>query len=332
MPEQREFADYDSPWKEMLENYFEDFLAFFFPQAHQGIDWAQGFVFLDKELQQIVRDAELGRRFVDKLVKVWTLAGDETWVLIHIEVQGQVDTDFAERMYVYNYRLFDKYRRHVCSLAILADERADWKPKKFSYEIWGCKASLQFPIVKLLKYRRRITELERSHNPFALVVLAHLRALASRKKPDKRLKWKTHLVKILYDKGYSRQNILELLRFMDWVLVLPKEFEQRFMATVEFYEERETMRYVTSWERIGLERGVQQGVQQGLEQGLQQGAVTTSREDVVEILKTRFASVPDSIEMMINQMNDLAALRSLLKKAVTVESPEAFQVLLESER
>ncbi len=35
----------------MLENYFEDFLNFFFPQAHQGIDWTQGFEFLDKELQ-----------------------------------------------------------------------------------------------------------------------------------------------------------------------------------------------------------------------------------------------------------------------------------------
>jgi hypothetical protein len=34
---------------------------------------------------------------------------------------------------------------------------------------------------------------------------------------------------------------------------------------------------------------------------------------------------------MINQMNDLSALKSLLKKAVTIESPEAFQALLESE-
>ena len=316
-------TDYDSPWKDMLESHFQDFLAFFFPQAYQEIDWSQGFEFLDKELQQIVRDAELGRRFVDKLVKVWTADGEETWVLIHVEVQGQVDANFAERMYVYNYRLFDKYRRHVCSLAILADERMDWHPQTFSYDIWGCKVGIRFPTVKLLKYRRRISQLEQHRNPFALVVLAHLRALASQKTPDKRLRWKTFLVKLLYDKGYSRHDILELLRFIDWVLVLPKELEERFLEVVEHYEERETMQYVTSWERIGLERG--------REQGLEQGAVATSREAVVEILKTRFHVVPDTIESMINQMNDLAALKSLLKKAVTIESPEAFQALLKSE-
>jgi hypothetical protein len=38
----------------------------------------------------------------------------------HIEVQGQVEPDFPEPMYVYNYRLFDRYHRPVASFAILA--------------------------------------------------------------------------------------------------------------------------------------------------------------------------------------------------------------------
>ncbi len=32
-------SDYDSPWKDILERYFEDFMAFFFPEAHKNIDW-----------------------------------------------------------------------------------------------------------------------------------------------------------------------------------------------------------------------------------------------------------------------------------------------------
>jgi flagellar biosynthesis/type III secretory pathway protein FliH len=55
---------YDSPWKEALKHFFPDFLDFFFPDAHSGIDWRLGYEFLDKELQQIVRDAKLGRRTV----------------------------------------------------------------------------------------------------------------------------------------------------------------------------------------------------------------------------------------------------------------------------
>lgn len=80
-------VDFDSPWKETLEYYFEDFMAFFFSQAYADIDWQRGYEFLDKELQQVVRDAEFGRRFADKLVKVWRKSGEEQWVLIHVEVR-----------------------------------------------------------------------------------------------------------------------------------------------------------------------------------------------------------------------------------------------------
>ena len=50
--------DYDSPWKEIMEVYFNDFMAFFFPDIAEEVDWDRGYTFLDKELQQVVRDAE----------------------------------------------------------------------------------------------------------------------------------------------------------------------------------------------------------------------------------------------------------------------------------
>ena len=64
-------TDFDSPWKEAIEQYFQDFLAFFFPAMHAGIDWTKGYEFLDKELERVVHDAMLGRRYADKLVKVF---------------------------------------------------------------------------------------------------------------------------------------------------------------------------------------------------------------------------------------------------------------------
>src|SRR5262249_11516950 len=124
-------TDYDSPWKEALDSFFEPCLAFFFPQAHAEIDWARGYEMKDKELQQIEPDAEHGRRVVDKLVKVWLKSGEEGWLLIHIEVQTGREGEFARRMYVYNYRIFDRHDREVISLAILADEDASWRPDHF---------------------------------------------------------------------------------------------------------------------------------------------------------------------------------------------------------
>ena len=92
-------TDYDSPWKDVLERYFTAFTAFFFPAVHEGIDWERGYTFLDKELQQIARDARLGRRYADKLIQVWRRDGDEVWVVVHVEVQGQYEANFAERMF-----------------------------------------------------------------------------------------------------------------------------------------------------------------------------------------------------------------------------------------
>jgi len=61
--------DYDSPWKEAVEHFFPEFMAFYFPDAYSQIDWSKDYAFLDNELRAVVQDAELGKRFVDKLVR-----------------------------------------------------------------------------------------------------------------------------------------------------------------------------------------------------------------------------------------------------------------------
>ena len=91
--------DYDSPWKEAIENLFEDFMTFFFPNYAAEIDWLKPYEFLDKELEKIVRDAEIGRRYADKLVKVWLKTGESIEVFIHIEVQKESEPGFPERMW-----------------------------------------------------------------------------------------------------------------------------------------------------------------------------------------------------------------------------------------
>jgi hypothetical protein len=68
-------SDFDNPWKDVLDHFFRYFLAFFFPELHAAIDWSQNYESLDKELQQLVRDSELGLRRADKLFKVWLTDG-----------------------------------------------------------------------------------------------------------------------------------------------------------------------------------------------------------------------------------------------------------------
>jgi hypothetical protein len=246
--------EYDSPWKEIIEAYFEDFMQFFFPHIHSEIDWSRGYNFLDQELQQVVRDAELGKRLADKLVRVWKLSGEETWVLIHVEIQNQEESAFGERIFVYYYRLRDKYDLPIVSLAILGDERDSWRPQSFDDELWGCEVSFRFPIIKLLDYQPQWAELEASLNPFAIVVMAHLKTKETRKQPLERKEWKFRLTRLLYERGYERQDIINLFRFIDWILELPEDLKRSFRDELERYERENQMPYVTSIERMGIEQ------------------------------------------------------------------------------
>jgi hypothetical protein len=254
--------DHDSPWKEALENRFPEFLALLFPAIHAEVDWGRDLEFLDKELQQVVQDAELGRRHTDKLVKVWACDGSETWVLIHVEVQGDAEAGFAERMYVYHYRLFDRYKVDIVSLGVLADTTKTFRPTTYRWARWGCEIEFHFPMVKLLDWRSRWAELEASDNRFALVIMAQLEAKAHIEGEERKAA-KFRLVRLMYDRGYSRSDILELFRIIDWMIRLPDDLEREFLAAVYEIEETTNMPYITSAERFGIEKGKLEGKLEG---------------------------------------------------------------------
>ena len=65
-------------------------------------------------------------------------------------------------------------------------------------------------------------ELDANANPFAVVVQAHL---ATRADPSRRLASKLGLTRRLYRRGWGKEDILKLYRFIDWVLTLPEELE-----------------------------------------------------------------------------------------------------------
>jgi Domain of unknown function (DUF4351) len=255
----------DTPWKQILEGYFPQFMAFFFPEAYSTIDWRKGFDFLDSELQQVTLEAETGKRIVDKLVKVYLRNGREEWLLLHIEIQNQKEEDFSERVYIYSTRLFDKFRRAVASFAVLGDTDPHWRPQSFHQEALGSRHDFSFQITKLVDYKERVEELANSNNPFAIVVQAHLAAQATKGKASqqRRRQRKYSLTTMLYERGWSEQEVIDLYRFIDWVLTLPLELEQAFRDDLETYERGKNMPYISAIERMGEARGEAKGKVEG---------------------------------------------------------------------
>ena len=248
---------YDNPWKSVLDALLPQALALLLPAAYKGIDWSRGWESLDKDLKKLFPKATASDRWADKLIRVCRRGGGEQIVFIHTEVQGDPVADFALRMFTTNYRIFDRYQKPVVSLAILGDDRPDWRPKSYGWTIWGCRAGIRFPSVKLWDYNDRWEELEVAAmaNPFAVVVMAHLRTKATRKDPPSRYREKLRLIRRLYESGYERHEVANVLRFVDWVMTLPEALDDQLTEDLEALEAEKKMEYVTSFERVGMKHG-----------------------------------------------------------------------------
>ncbi|MBN1486475.1 MAG: hypothetical protein JW981_02460, partial [Anaerolineae bacterium] len=206
------------------------------------------------------------------------------------------------------------------SLAVLGDENQTWRPQRYGYELWGCKACLEFPTVQLLDYRERWAELEQSDNPFAVIVMAHLKTQETRQDVMARKDWKFSLLRRLYEHGYRRNDVVNLFMFIDWLMNLPPELEQALRQELRNYEEEQQMDYMTSFERAGYQRGVKEGIEQGIEQ--------TTKEAILKVLEVRFGKLPDTVELPVTKMKDLARLKTLLEKTAAVNSLNEFEALL----
>ncbi|MGV8118943.1 MAG: hypothetical protein AB2L14_04175 [Candidatus Xenobiia bacterium LiM19] len=252
----------DDGWKIVLGHYLDDFLEFFFPHISAEVERGR-YDFKDNELQSLSRRARTGKRIADSLVKVFLRNGEEKWLLIHIEIQGKAEKSFEERLFIYSYRIYDRHKKDVVTLAVLTDDQKDYRPSGFEMGRWGCRHRFEFPSVKLYDYRERIDELEKSSNPFAVVVLAHLRHSETKRKTRTRLFWKLSMAKALESKGFGRNMREDLYLFIDWLLALPEELEKEFIEEMKKFEEGKQMAYISSAERLGIKKGIEKGIEKG---------------------------------------------------------------------
>ncbi|MFM6593738.1 MAG: DUF4351 domain-containing protein, partial [Dolichospermum sp.] len=196
-------------------------------------------------------------------------------------------------------RIFDSFGQPATSLAILCDTNREWRPSNYGYNYPQTKLNFEFGSIKLLDYQQQWQELENSKNPFATVVMAHLKTQETRSYPQERKIWKFSLIRRLYDLGLQEQDIRNLYRFIDWVMILPKPLENQLWSEYKQFEQERTMRYITTGERIGYERGIEEGRQEGRQEGKKDEATNL----LLRILSKRFGKLGDSYIQNINSLN-----------------------------
>ena len=309
-------SEFDAPWKLAVEEHLEPFLALCFPAVHRLIDWRVTPVFLDTELQQIAPDHSRGARSVDKLVKVRLRNGKEEWLLIHVEIQAQRDKDFAERMWIYYYRIWDRFGQRVISLTVLADDQPDWRPCVYETSLGGCALRFEFPMLKVLDFNEPEKEFEKSGNVFALLIAAHQAALKTRHNAPERCRERFRLVRYLYMRGMGRTQMIGLFRLVSWLTRLPPDFELQFRQDLAIFEQTEkAMELLSPIELMAMEKGREEGREEGRE---------ATRSTIVEALETRFGPVSAEARGKVQLLTNEDTLRRGLRLSITASSLENF--------
>ena len=255
--------NYDILWKGVLEEVFDDLLRFLFPNANELFDMEKGFEFLDKELAKIHTEPAIrsDTRFVDKLVKVYQRDGSEEWILVHVEVQGTNDPEFAERMFKYYYRIFDRYNRPVTAIAILTGRDGKNMTDRYERSYLGTKLAYQYNTLCILDFTDK--ELEENENIFALVLLAAKKTLLKGKDLDKRLlNEKLLIARMLFERGlFSKKKLQGIWSFLNlYVQFENPETNHIFVEQIDLITgKKDTMGVIEQLAEIRKEEGREEG-------------------------------------------------------------------------
>lgn len=234
-------------------------------------------------------------------------------------MQGRANRGFARRLFVYNYRIGEKHPgAQVASLAVITETKQHVEGR-YEMSNWGCSLVFTFPCVQIADYAARWAELETHPNPFAVVVMAQLKALETRGDNKRRFAWKRNLILGLYKRGFDRRRIVALLKFMDWAMRLPKGLEQRIQRTIHKIEEGKKMPYITSWERMAKEEGLLEGRTKGHAEGRAEGRAEGQQEGIQE-------GVLSSLRLLI--AHRFGALSKTVESRLRKLSPEQLQNLM----
>jgi predicted transposase YdaD len=256
--------------KAVFKDYFTDMLWFLYPDADHIFDKSKAFDFLDKELLELYpdRNNKGGTRHVDLLVKVFLIDGIENWLLFHCEIQNLTNNDFPQRVYQYNYRLYDRYKIPIVSLAIFTGEKNQLQPNEYKSNILGTEISFKYKTYQIFDHTEE--QLLDMDNPFAMVVLALQQEVLTCKALEEtqnnaRIKILRALIK---NEQFNNEDKKRFLAFLDNLIYIENpDLNRKFNIEVErLTGGKINMGIIEAVKEDAREEGIEEGLIKGKEE------------------------------------------------------------------
>jgi hypothetical protein len=113
------------------------------------------------------------------------------------------------------------------------------------------------------------------------------------------------LVKGLYERGQAAEDVRQLFRFIDWIMDLPVGLDNLFWEEITQYQEEKRMPFLTTTERIGMEKGYLKGIEIAL--------------------KVKFGDEGSALLSEIRELHGHELLQSVLEAIPTASSPDQLR-------
>lgn len=302
--------DHDRLFKELLSNFFPEFIELFFPSV--SAYWERDSIqFLPQEIFTDVTKGE--KKILDIAVKA-RFRNQETVFIIHVEHQSYSQEDFERRMFIYFARLHEKYNLPIYPIVIYSHDSPQ-TPEPNCYRI-------DFPNKRILEFNYEVVQLNQLQwqefvglrNPLASALMTKM-CMDIQERPIVKLM----SLQLLASLGLNPAQTQLISGFIDTYLKLNQAEKIRFeeqLATIEPRQQEGVMQIVTSW--------MEQGIEQGIEQGRKQGELALLNR----LLNRRFGSLPVQLQQQIENLS-IPQLEELAEEILDFTNIEQLTAWLE---
>lgn len=254
------------------------------PDCAVAIDLDRPVKFLDTELRKLARYSRRysenppdSNKYVDMLAEVPLLSGEDTWIFLHVEIQGRGGKEnFPLRMHRYRCLLESRYNRTVAGLALIIQPLPFEQEEGFyRWSGFGSEVQYSYPVLRI--YDGDEEKLRMSDNPFDLANYAGMQAWKQRKSDPRKLEYMKILLGELKKRGWTHEDKMALLWFIEGVMRI-KDLDVWDKWEEELEQRKEAGEvYVSLIEKKGIEKGIEKGREQGREQGIKKEKMETAR-------------------------------------------------------
>ncbi|HHY72846.1 MAG TPA: Rpn family recombination-promoting nuclease/putative transposase [Bacillus bacterium] len=290
------YIDHDRLFKELLQNFFQEFVELFFPEHYIHIDFSH-LKFLSQELFTDIVKGE--KRKIDILAET-KLKDIDALILIHVEPQSYFQKEFHERMFIYFSRLYEKYRKPIFPIAIFSYND---NKEVSDYLI------IEIPTFKMVEFRYSQIHLIKmdwrkfigSNNPVAATLLSKMGY-----RREERIQVKLEFLRMISRMELNPAKMELLFGFFETYLQLNEEEEKLMQEEITRLPE-EDAKAILRLPNSYFEKGLEQGIEKGMEKGIEKIVREMYKKGLPEELISELSKLPiEQIREIKQNINDFS--------------------------